>query len=93
MSGLGSGSGDFTYVNAYVGHIDNYGVADDCDYDDDVLDDGDVVFVDNNDDDDDDGDFVSDDDNDDDEEHYFPVERRQTAFASDPSKNVSFLFT
>ena len=77
MSGLGSGSGDFTYVNAYVGHIDNYGVADDCDYDDDVLDDGDVVFVDNN---------------DDDEEHYFPVERRQTAFASDPSKNLSFLF-
>ena len=76
-SGLGSGSGDFTYVNAYVGHIDNYGVADDCDYDDDVLDDGDVVFVDNN---------------DDDEEHYFPVERRQTAFASDPSKNLSFLF-
>ena len=76
MSGLGSGSGDFTYVNAYVGHIDNYGVADDCD---DVLDDGDVVFVDNNDDVDD--------------EHYFPVERRQTAFASDLSKNLSFLFT
>ena len=71
LGGLGSGSGDFTYVNAYVGHIDNYGVGDDCDYD------GDVAFVDND---------------DDEEEHYFPVERRQTAFASDPSKNVSFLF-
>ena len=69
--------GFYIYVNAYVGHIDNYGVADDCDYDDDVLDDGDVVFVDNN----------------DDDEDYFPVERRQTAFASDPSKNLLFPFT
>ena len=43
--------GFYIYVNAYVGHIDNHGVAGDCDYDDDVLDDGDVVFVDNNDDD------------------------------------------